>query len=509
MASKLDIGNAIIRAYAYAIQLTNELADEHDKGCFDCVDASSIECLLWLSEELQNRIDRDILDNDTDSLYEQLVEATSPYYGDATVDINASIPYTIIVMGGGGGIAQWGFITGEITEQADLMALFATKADIGDGIITPVDINISGNNVIISAQTGSTISWKIGTQIIEVSSPQTLPIADASNNYFRKDWIALTTTGMIVVQGVETQTAATPPNLSVGQIGLAIIDIYGDIINSNPPQPPVDISAPSWTVYGNVPFGKYGNLQVVPAAASAFEQYKEAWTNIPHPDYVAPTAVLSSTPSTSGLEIGQSVNVNLSLAFNQNNAGAEMSRTINKNGSPLGGTTDTITIASTPIVYQGNVVYGQGAVLNNAAGIPDPVGRIEAGNVNSNSISYSGIYPWFWLKRNTPITAADMQTAIANGTATKVIGSSAGTLNVPYAPNGEHMAVAYIATDPTKTKWFVTQLSQGNIPGGVFGGQTTLAVDSPDGRWSAINFKIHVTGLLTNPSATTIELRNS
>lgn len=508
MASKLDIGNAIIRAYAYAIELTDELADEHDKGCYDCVDASSIECLLWLSEELQNRSDRDVFDKDTDALYEQLLEATSAYYGDDTVDINASIPYTIINVGGAG-IAQWGFITGDITEQSDLMALLATKADIGDGIITPVDITIVGSDAIVEAQSGSVITWKIGTTFVGVTSPQTFTIADATDNYFRKDWIALTTTGMIVVQGVESQTAATPPNLSAGQIGLAIIDVYGDIINSNPPQPPVDISAPSWTVRGSVPFGKYAPNQVVPAAASAFEQYREAWTDVPHPNYVAPTAQLLSTPSTSGLEIGQSVNVNLTLNFTQNNAGAETSRVINKNGTPIVGITDTITIASTPVVYQGNVSYGQGAVLNNIEGVPDPVGRINAGSVSSNPVSYSGIYPWFYYKRSTPISAADMVAAIESGAATKVISSSAGTINVPYAPNSEYVAVGYLASETTKTRWFVSVLSQGNIPGGVFSGETTLPVDSPDGRWSNVDFKIHTTPLLTNPSAAIIELRNS
>lgn len=100
MASKLDIGNAILRAYAYALELTEQLADEHDKGCYDCFDASSIECLLWTAETLQDRSDRDILDEDTDKLYEQLVEATSPYYGDAELDPNASIPYNTVVIDG-------------------------------------------------------------------------------------------------------------------------------------------------------------------------------------------------------------------------------------------------------------------------------------------------------------------------------------------------------------------------------------------------------------------------
>lgn len=140
MASKIDIGNSIIRAYNYAIQLTDELADEHDKGCLDCVDASNIECLLWLSEVLQDRSDRDVLDKDTDALYEQLLEATSAYYGDDNIDPNASIPYTIInVSGGGSGIAAWGFITGDINQQSDLIAKFDTKVDKGQSIYVTDD----------------------------------------------------------------------------------------------------------------------------------------------------------------------------------------------------------------------------------------------------------------------------------------------------------------------------------------------------------------------------------
>lgn len=125
MASKIDISNAIVRGYAYAIQLTNELADEQEKGCDDCYDASVIECLLWLTSALQDRIDRDILDADTDKLYEQLVQATSPYYADATVDPNASIPYVqIIVQGGGGTDLEAGNAINIVDEEINLGGSF-------------------------------------------------------------------------------------------------------------------------------------------------------------------------------------------------------------------------------------------------------------------------------------------------------------------------------------------------------------------------------------------------
>ena len=101
-----------------------------------------------------------------------------------------------------------------------------------------------------------------------------------------------------------------------------------------------------------------------------------------------------------------------------------------------------------------------------------------------------------------------MQTAINNGSANKLVINSTGTISIPYAPNSEYVAVAYPATSTTKTKWYVTALSNGNIPGGVFGAQSTLNVNSFQGYWSNVPYKIHVTPLLSNPSATTIQLQN-
>lgn len=126
----------------------------------------------------------------------------------------------------------------------------------------------------------------------------------------------------------------------------------------------------------------------------------------------------------------------------------------------------------------------------------------------SNLFSVTGIYPYFIYKSVSPITAVGMQAAIANGTAIKYVASSTGTIIIP-APtaSAQYVAVAYPATSPTKTAWFVTVLNSGTIPGGVFGAQTTLSCNSSSGLWSAINYKIHVTaGLITETSQ--MELRN-
>jgi hypothetical protein len=100
-----------------------------------------------------------------------------------------------------------------------------------------------------------------------------------------------------------------------------------------------------------------------------------------------------------------------------------------------------------------------------------------------------------------------MVTAIENGTATKVVASSTGTLAIPYNMSAQYLAVAYPATSTTKTTYFVTALDNGAITV-VFQAVTSLDVDSPTGLWSNQSFKIHVSnGAITN-SNPTIELRN-
>ena len=127
----------------------------------------------------------------------------------------------------------------------------------------------------------------------------------------------------------------------------------------------------------------------------------------------------------------------------------------------------------------------------------------------SNLFSVTGIYPYFIYKSASYISAVGMQTAIANGTATKYISSSTGTIIIP-APtaNGEYVAVAYPATSTTKTVWYVTNLNNGFIPGGLWSAQTLLSCNSSMSLWSGIQYKIHVmVNPLTQPAQ--MELRNN
>ncbi|RKR83182.1 hypothetical protein BDD43_3384 [Mucilaginibacter gracilis] len=121
---------------------------------------------------------------------------------------------------------------------------------------------------------------------------------------------------------------------------------------------------------------------------------------IPHPTYTTPTAVLSSTQSTSGLEVGQTVNIPLTVAFNQNDGGAQGAMSVKKDGTQIATaspyTDSAVVMALTAKVYQANVAYAQGPIKNNIIGVPDATGRIAASSVNSNSLSYQGYYKIFY-----------------------------------------------------------------------------------------------------------------
>ena len=104
-----------------------------------------------------------------------------------------------------------------------------------------------------------------------------------------------------------------------------------------------------------------------------------------------------------------------------------------------------------------------------------------------------------------------MVTAIQNGTATQLtpIGSAANNINIPYNISNQFLAIAYPATGNTiKTKYFVTNLDQGNIEA-VFNPVDTSNVDSPNFYWTSISYRIHTSNSSLTNSNPTITLKNS
>jgi len=272
---------------------------------------------------------------------------------------------------------------------------------------------------------------------------------------------------------------------------------------------------------GGVAAGK-----VVPTGTNIQELATLLLTTVFYPTFTLPTfslsnnsglretgSIVSSFVLTFGFSRG-SINGALSggiwnpSLFQNFRSGASSSYTIN--GTTQAG--NTLTVSSYSVLNGSNTFSGTVTYLIG----PQPLDSkninydspYPAGTSASQSTSFSGIYPYFYYKSSSPITAASMQNAIGLGLTTKVVADSTGTITIPYAAAGEYLAVAYPSASTTKTVWYVNALDNGSIPGGVFGSVSTLSCNSPESYWLGVSYKIHVSpGLITQVNP--IQLRNS
>ena len=240
---------------------------------------------------------------------------------------------------------------------------------------------------------------------------------------------------------------------------------------------------------------------------------------------------LTISGSSGTLEVGQTISRTLTATFDR---GAIFNGDGTTNANPLVGAATQYTFTGTGIsstAQAGNTLAVSNVIANGSnnwavtvnhdAGTGDYFDN--KGNVGTNldasrvsgtatdsasSPTVTGVYPWFYLKSSSPITASDMASAIAAGTATKVVAGSTGTLSVPYNVSAQYLAVAYPAASTTKTVYYVTALDNGAITV-VFEAVATQNVNSPDSYWSAQSYKIHVSKSALTNSNPTIELRNS
>ena len=243
-----------------------------------------------------------------------------------------------------------------------------------------------------------------------------------------------------------------------------------------------------------------------------------------YPTFVNPTFGLTNN---AGLrEVGSSFNITLTFNFDRGKilgkldngiwnptmmqdyrAGIAVSYLLNGVSSANNSASFNVTTILGNNNLNGSVTYATGVQpkdsKNNNYDSP-----LSSGTSPIQSTSFEGIYPYFYYKSTSPITPEIMQSAIANGQATKVLASSTGTITIPFAANGEYIAVAYPAPSTTKTIWYVNALDNGVIPGGLLGGVNTLPCNSPENLWNNVPFKIHVSaGLITQPNP--VQLKNS
>lgn len=263
------------------------------------------------------------------------------------------------------------------------------------------------------------------------------------------------------------------------------------------------------------------------------------------PTYTIPSSTLSGVSGTR--EIGSSLTQSLTFTGVENDSGAFTALTISRGSTQLATITSPTAASTTDIAAQFGYVdpnnpnrlyslsytdiftvvagnstwsasgtYLAGLAKLNNKGVAD-TRAAQVRNVNapqsassiSSSVSVTGIYPYFWGKSSTQPTASSIAATIAAGAANKVLAVADGTVTVTYNAAGEYVWLAHEATYTNKTKWYNTELNQGNIgPGNFILSPTTNVVTSPENYWSNISFDIYISDGATNTNGA-LQFRNS
>ena len=279
------------------------------------------------------------------------------------------------------------------------------------------------------------------------------------------------------------------------------------------------------------------------------------------PTYTIPTITMTGI-SSGTREIGSTISASLSVYGNKNDANPFTQLRVLRNGSLLSGYTSLTqlsitnipsqfgfadpnnpnyryTISPTPysethiipyntypetVTYRGDGNYGAGLPKQDNKGTYDtrtPLVRsanapmAAENNFNSSTYTITGIFPYFYGTSSTLPTTLSIKSAIETGTEYvdyfKILSPASGTLSIPYNVGlpGKFIWFAYFdhVLYPTKTRWYVTELDQSDIDGSFITTAVTQAVNSPNGYWTGINFKMHWSVYLTVQD--TIQFRNS
>jgi hypothetical protein len=270
------------------------------------------------------------------------------------------------------------------------------------------------------------------------------------------------------------------------------------------------------------------------------------------PTYTIPTITLGGV-STQTLEVGSTYAPNITLSGTKNDSGAYSQIRILRAGSAI--LTDAVMnitgagavpaqfgyadpnnpnynygLASSPYAesyrlnsgatssttYQGDGNYGSGVAKNNNKGSLD-VRALALRSVNAPQLSgntfgtttytITGQFPYFYGTSASLPDVNSIASAISGGTATKIMSPDAsGTLTIPYNDTNQFIWFAYQNDYTTKTKWYVTALNNGNIDNTFITTVATKAINSPDGYWAGISYKIHWSVYAT--TQTSIQFQN-
>lgn len=155
------------------------------------------------------------------------------------------------------------------------------------------------------------------------------------------------------------------------------------------------------------------------------------------PTYTPPTvSLVSSVDATINKELGAQISPVLTPTFHQNDAGALASWSIQEDGSQISTSapyTDTNRqLVAATTTYQAFATYSQGACKNDSFGNQSCGGRVIAGTVGSNIITYNAFRALFL---GTPDTTPATSDDVRNDATSQILNPQVGTkfvIDVPY-----------------------------------------------------------------------------
>lgn len=208
------------------------------------------------------------------------------------------------------------------------------------------------------------------------------------------------------------------------------------------------------TVLGWSNDGGIKNNDVFPIGTTSTFLWKKLLTTEIPPVYVQPTVTTAINISTLQ-KIGVAVAPILTITSAKNDAGDfsnlryyKQSLEINQVDVPSQ-TNNSFTVPSFSIIagantFKAHMDYAQGPIKNTNLSNPYPLGRIEAGEKISNTVTVTGIYPFYY-----GVNAADL---IADGsgiiTGLTELLQTQGTKNLNYSGTNVYLYFAYDANYP-------------------------------------------------------------
>jgi hypothetical protein len=147
---------------------------------------------------------------------------------------------------------------------------------------------------------------------------------------------------------------------------------------------------------------------------------------------------------------------------------------------------------------------GTGNYFDNKGNIDTSLNSFRAAGTVSDvtsSPTITGIYPYYWGVSSTQPTTTTIAAAISGGSANRVLADSNGTVSITFGAAAQFIWFAHAEIYTVKTKWYNTDLNQGNIGAGNFIlSPLDQAVSANNGSWTNVNYKVYISGGATNTS---------